>query len=404
MRPTQQLKAPPRIGARLALILVLPGLVPPAIAQHAVLAWRVRYSDLALQVEVQARGTPVAVVTSDEGVVLVEWVPAAEPTHPTDSSLTMLARETGALLWRRRLSDCHVLQPMVAGELLIVRTSVGLAAIELADGGVRWDQRLPVQFPFSFLAQGAYVLASGDDGAGRPLVICLDLASGAVLWQWHPPPLDGIPGMYLVSAAAVDRDLGVAWLGLYGGQLIGLHVDSGMMAYEYSFRNKLHGLLNPRAGLLIAFDGTEAAALTVPELRLAWTVPALWPEDRLMGRLSPLDMPAVCTQQQLHIASRAAQRLASFDLQTGQMLWATPVECSNPGYQLLATAAHTVVVSTVREAHLTQLDWFDALSGQWVANLEVPQLSYSSNRTAAADSDAIYAATWQYIAKAMVVP
>jgi outer membrane protein assembly factor BamB len=172
-----------------------------------------------------------------------------------DGSISALDASTGAVRWRVATSGRGVSSPAVANGAVYVGINGSLVALDASTGALRWQfppktspspttgaslgtvrpQVQPSGFPY--FAFSTPVVANGvvyADSEGDQSVYALDATTGALRWQFLPPPSDnGFP-----EAPAVER--GVVYvvsghnepLGSAHGSIYALDATTGALRWR----------------------------------------------------------------------------------------------------------------------------------------------------------------------------
>jgi outer membrane protein assembly factor BamB len=255
------------------------GVNEPPFAMDLLRAAPVRFGELALAV--------------DEGGRVVEMDPA-----------------TGAmrLLFRAPVEATRI-EPVIAGELLVLTGPQGLSALRLSDGSVAWQAAggTSVRPP---AANGDTILWSAaiPDGAGAR-VVALDAATGEVRWERSFPGV-ALPGGVEFAGEALFTAAPVARLDPRTGETVWeapeLSGGTGSPALSADGRVVYLGRVDP-------MSGGEVVALSASDGSILWRA-------ALGGHaLSLFDRPAASGDRV--VVPTLGGALFGLDARTGEVLW-----------------------------------------------------------------------------------
>jgi outer membrane protein assembly factor BamB len=169
---------------------------------------------------------PFRKVWSFRGAALLEFPPViglGRLVQLADNGvLNAIAKNSGRVLWRRKLGALAASTPAVGGASVYVSllrrnrfTDAGrIVAVSLTDGRVRWSRPLPSRSESSPLLHSGRLYVGSEDGT----VLCLDAHSGHVRWRYRAA------GAVKASPTLAH---GVLFFGDYGGQVQAVRARDG---------------------------------------------------------------------------------------------------------------------------------------------------------------------------------
>lgn len=219
---------------------------------------------------------------------------AEEAVFVSGSGLTRL--EYGGLeaSWHQ-LEGMFPLEPVVAGDLVMVGSPVGIFAVDAASGEIRWH--LPSAYTlYSPTVIGSTAYVGGEDGSLR----ALDLASGDVRWRRE---LNG----WVFSPAVVGNQLVT---GGGAGMLWGVSSRDGTPVWQRETGAEL--VFRPIAG------GEGPVYISTVQGK----VMAVSPDDGRVDWQTTLDTPTTTTvYEDRLLLGQFSGLVAAYDRYTGAKLW-----------------------------------------------------------------------------------
>ncbi len=163
-----------------------------------------------------AKSLGLGPVVGDERVFLAD----------ADGTVLALDKATGKRVWQVEIKAAVISGGPGFGEgLVLVGTTEGdVIALDAADGVERWRSRLSSEVLSASVAELGTVVARTGDGK----VFGLDAAGGSQRWRVDRD----IPVLTLRGNAAPVVSQGRVLVGLEGGRLLSLDIDSGQVAWE----------------------------------------------------------------------------------------------------------------------------------------------------------------------------
>jgi len=169
---------------------------------------------------------PFREVWSFRGAALLEFPPViglGRLVQLADNGvLNAIAKNSGRVLWRRKLGALAASTPAVGGSTVYVALLRGnrfidagrIVAVSLKDGRVRWSRPLPSRSESSPLLHRGRLYVGSEDGT----VLCLDARDGRIRWRYR-------------AAGAVKASptlaRGILFFGDYGGQVQAVRARDG---------------------------------------------------------------------------------------------------------------------------------------------------------------------------------
>lgn len=150
-----------------------------------------------------------------------------------DGTLRAVDAEDGDERWTYRADGAFDGAAAVAGDLVIAQSRDGvLHAVGAHDGEPRWELDLGADLPFEwdfefFVAAATVVGERVYTGSGAGEVLCVDAASGAVVWR------HATKGRVRATPAVVD---GVVYAPSFDGHLYALDAESGRELWKFETR------------------------------------------------------------------------------------------------------------------------------------------------------------------------
>jgi outer membrane protein assembly factor BamB len=185
-------------------------------------------------------------------------------------------------------------------------------AFDAADGTLRWEARLASEVAAAPVVAGRIVLARSSDGR----IYGLDADNGATRWLQESV----VPPLSLRGAGQPLVDQRQVYAGLANGRLIAVSADSGEVAWETAIgiaegRSEFERLVDVDAGLALA-DGTVFAAAYQARLAAVSTVSGRiqWSRDLSIHQDLLLD------GELLFVTTEQAEVMA-LDRAKGDVLW-----------------------------------------------------------------------------------
>lgn len=229
-----------------------------------------------------------------------------------NKDIALLSRETGAILWKRRLNNASTTGPLITTDRVYTATSDPdgkVYALRLATGGSDWERGLGSVTGALALTGGMVVAATIEGG-----VAALDTSTGHVRWRrrLHGPVRGGVTAvgdrvlvatddsLFLLGASdgkpvAVVRTPGavLAPPAVVGDTII-LGSPDGVIAALT--RDSLRTLWSLKTGAGVVGSPAVArdTAFAVTQTGTLWCVPLAWPEtpDTNVTTLDALASPA----------------------------------------------------------------------------------------------------------------
>jgi outer membrane protein assembly factor BamB len=147
--------------------------------------------------------------------------------------ITVLVKQSGQLLWQKRLEDGVAAQPLVHQSNIFVGSESGqLHLFQLESGLETWSIRLsaPVEGSLLYASERLFV-ATADEA-----LHAVDPQTGKILWTYRRPAFGGtgIRGGHHPAMVA-----GRIWMGFSDGALVALDPNDGSVQLEKQFRDNL---------------------------------------------------------------------------------------------------------------------------------------------------------------------
>jgi outer membrane protein assembly factor BamB len=174
---------------------------------------------------------PFRKVWSFRGAALLEFPPViamGRVVQLADNGvLNAIAKNSGRVLWRRKLGTLAASTPAVEGGTAYVsllrrnrRTGGGrIVAVSLKNGRIRWSRPLPSRSESSPLLHRGRLYVGSESGA----VLCLNARNGRVRWRYQAAGA-------VKSSPAFAR--GLLFFGDYGGQVQAVRARNGKLVWR----------------------------------------------------------------------------------------------------------------------------------------------------------------------------